>query len=147
MEKVVLDTNILIDGIKDEHSAAWKVVAKIFEKQVILCVSNQLRKEYETILRREISDENYRQRIHGIFNIAEEVYVNNVQRIVQDDPEDDKVIATALAASADVLISEDRHLLDLDPYGDLRIMRPAEFLNRDQQDSSWSDFAKMIGLR
>lgn len=147
MEKVVLDTNVLIDGIKDEHSAAWRIVEKIFSGQVVLCVSRQLRGEYETILRREISDENYRQRVYMVFNIAEEVRVNNIQRIVHDDSEDDKVIATALTASADVLISEDRHLLDLDPYGDLRIMRPTEFLNRDTQDSSWSDFAKMIGLR
>lgn len=147
MEKVVLDTNVLIDGIKDEHSAAWRIVEKIFSGQVVLCVSRQLRGEYETILRREISDENYRQRVYAVFNIAEEVRVNNIQRIVLDDSEDDKVIATALTASADVLISEDHHLLDLDPYGDLRIMRPTEFLNRDTQDSSWSDFAKMIGLK
>lgn len=147
MEKVVLDTNVLIDGIKDEHSAAWRIVEKIFSGQVVLYVSRQLRGEYETILRREIFDENYRQRIYMVFNIAEEVRVNNIQRIVHNDPEDDKVIATAITASADVLISEDRHLLDLDPYGDLRIMRPTEFLNRDTQDSSWSDFAKMIGLK
>jgi putative PIN family toxin of toxin-antitoxin system len=146
MEKIILDTNVLIDGIKDEHSAAWKIVEKVFSEQLILCVSRKLRREYETILRREISDENYRQRIHALFDIAEEVHVNGFQRIVQDDPEDDKVIATALAAQANVLISEDRHLLDLDPYGDLRIMRPAEFLNRETQDSSWGDFARMIGL-
>lgn len=147
MEKVVLDTNVLIDGIKDEHSAASQIVTKIFSGQITLCISRQLRREYETILHREISNEDYRQRIYALFNIAEEVRVDNIQRIVLDDPEDDKVIATALSASADVLISEDRHLLDLDPYGELRIMRPTEFINRDTQDSSWSDFARMIGLR
>lgn len=147
MEKVVLDTNVLIDGIKDEHSAGWRIIEKIFAGQLVLCISHKLRGEYEIILRREISDKNYRQRIYVLFNIAEMVRVDNVQRIVQDDPEDDKVIATALSASANVLISEDHHLLDLDPYGDLRIMRPIEFLNRDTQDSAWGDFAKMIGLR
>lgn len=147
MDKVVLDTNVLIDGIKDENSAAWRIVEKIFSEQIILCVSRPLRREYETILHREISDENYRQRIYKLFDVAEEVYINNIQRIVPDDPEDDKVIATALSVSADALISEDRHLLDLDPYGDLRIMRPTEFLNRNTQDSSWGDFAKMIGLK
>lgn len=147
MEKVVLDTNVLIDGIKDEHSAAWRIVSKIFAGQIVLCMSRQLRREYETILQREISDENYRQRIYTLFDIAEEVRVDNIQQIVREDPEDDKVIATALAASASTLISEDRHLLDLDPYGDLRVMRPAEFINRETQDSSWSDFARMIGLR
>jgi len=147
MEKIVLDTNVLIDGIKDEHSAAWRIVDKIFSGEIILCMSRQLKGEYKTILRREISDENYRQRIYTLFDIAEEVHVSNIQHIVQDDPEDDKVIATALHASADALVSEDRHLLDLDPYGDLRIMRPAEYLNRGTQDSSWGDFAKMIGLK
>jgi len=147
MEKVVLDTNVLIDGIKDEHSAAWKIVEKVFLGELTLCVSHKLRREYETILRREISDENYRQRIYSLFDIAEDIRVDNIQQIVKDDPEDDKVIATALSASASVLISEDRHLLDLDPYGELRIMKPAEFLNNNTQDSSWGDFARMIGLR
>jgi predicted nucleic acid-binding protein len=49
-------------------------------------------------------------------------------RVVPDDPEDDKLLAVAIAAGADVIVSSDRHLLGLDPYGSVRILRPAEFL-------------------
>ena len=49
-------------------------------------------------------------------------------RVVPDDPGDDKLLALALAAHADAVLTNDRHLLGLDPYGPVRILRPAEFV-------------------
>ncbi|MDO8512256.1 MAG: putative toxin-antitoxin system toxin component, PIN family [bacterium] len=146
MDKLVLDTNVLIDGIKDENSAAWQIINAVFERKVELYVSHPVVREYRRILQREISDPAYSERVLGLLDLAIKIDVHNIQRLVVDDPEDDKVIATALTAGADALISEDKHLLDLDKQYDLRIMKPKEYLNRNQQDSSWSDFAKLIGL-
>lgn len=146
MNKIVLDTNVLIDGVKDENSASWRIVEKCINGEALFFVSRPLKREYDRILRREINDENYLARISRLFSMAENVEIHGVERIVEEDPEDDKVLATALAAPADFLVSEDRHLLDLDPYGNLRIMKPKEFLNREEQDSSWETFAKMLGI-
>jgi predicted nucleic acid-binding protein len=49
--------------------------------------------------------------------------------VVPEDPEDDKLVAVGLAADADALITNDRHLLTLDPQGPLRILRPAAFVH------------------
>lgn len=147
MDKIVLDTNVLIDGIKDENSAAWQIINAVFEGKAELYTSHPLEREYRRILQREITDPLYGERIIALLDLAVKIEVHNIQHLVLDDPEDDKVIATALAASADVLISEDRHLLDLDRQFELRIIKPKEYLNRNEQDSSWSDFAKLIGLR
>ena len=46
------------------------------------------------------------------------------------DPKDHHVIAAAVAAEADFIVTGDRHLLELGSYEGLRIMTPAEFLDR-----------------
>ncbi|NBU72101.1 MAG: putative toxin-antitoxin system toxin component, PIN family [Bacteroidetes bacterium] len=46
------------------------------------------------------------------------------------DPKDDKFLELALAAKADVLVSSDQHLLEMNPFKGLRILQLSEF--RDQ---------------
>ena len=51
----------------------------------------------------------------------------SVPRVVPGDADDDEVIACALAAKADLIVSGDRHLLDLgDSYQGIPIVTPAE---------------------
>lgn len=45
--------------------------------------------------------------------------------VVAADPDDDHVIAAAVAARADLIISGDRHLLALARRGTIRILDPA----------------------
>lgn len=47
------------------------------------------------------------------------------------DPDDDVVLATALAARADCLITGDSDLLDLDAFRGIPILRPAAFWELD----------------
>ena len=46
------------------------------------------------------------------------------------DPTDDQVLACALAAHADLIVSGDAHLLDLKRFHDIDIVTPAEALRR-----------------
>ena len=54
--------------------------------------------------------------------------------VVLSDPDDDNVLACALAAQADVVVSGDRHLLQLGAYSAIPIL-PADVLI-DQMDLS-----------
>ena len=47
---------------------------------------------------------------------------------VASHPEDDMVLATALSAEAEYLVSGDRELRDLRSYGQVKIVSPATFL-------------------
>ncbi len=49
-------------------------------------------------------------------------------RPVCRDPEDNKFLSLAFEAEADAIVSSDEDLLVLDPWGEVRILRPAEFL-------------------
>jgi predicted nucleic acid-binding protein len=50
-------------------------------------------------------------------------------RIVPADPDDDHVIACAIAAQADLIVSGDRHLLTLGSHGTICILTPREALS------------------
>jgi len=49
-------------------------------------------------------------------------------RAVPDDADDDHVVAAAVAAGADVIVSGDQHLLGVGLYQGIQILRPVEAL-------------------
>jgi predicted nucleic acid-binding protein len=53
-----------------------------------------------------------------------------VPPVVGSDPDDDQIVAAAVAADADLLVSGDRHLLSLASHRRIRIVTPAEALAR-----------------
>jgi predicted nucleic acid-binding protein len=62
--------------------------------------------------------------------LAVSVSPESAPRVVAADPDDDQVIAAAVAAKADLVVSGDRHLLDFGARGSIRIISPAEALTR-----------------
>ena len=49
-------------------------------------------------------------------------------RVVTNDPDDDHVIACAVAANAKSIVSGDKHLLTITPYQNISILSPANAL-------------------
>lgn len=49
-------------------------------------------------------------------------------KVVIADPDDDVVVACAVAGDADYIVSGDRHLLKLGEHNDIPILRPTIFL-------------------
>ena len=45
------------------------------------------------------------------------------------DPDDDKLLETALMGEADCLVTGDRDLLEMSPFNDIPILTPADFLD------------------
>ena len=66
-------------------------------------------------------------RVIEILDDAEAVELHNVPAVSRD-PKDDKFLATAVAAGAEYLVTEDNDLLVLDPYEGLRIVTAGRFL-------------------
>ena len=48
--------------------------------------------------------------------------------IIKEDPSDDKFIRCAEAGKATIVISGDKHLIDLGSYGQVKILTPSVFL-------------------
>lgn len=51
-------------------------------------------------------------------------------QVVRADPADDRVLEAARAFDADVIVSGDRHLLDLETWSEIEIVSPAELIAR-----------------
>jgi len=49
--------------------------------------------------------------------------------VINEDPEDNKILECALAARADIIISGDKHLLNLGKFKKTRILTPTEFFD------------------
>jgi putative PIN family toxin of toxin-antitoxin system len=126
--KVVLDTNTLVASAYAEQSASRRIVEACLRGELVAVVSPALRREYEQILAVAVRVHDHDRALRQFLQQALVVEPAETPRVVPDDPDDDKLLAVAIAAGADVIVSSDRHLLGLDPYGSVRILRPTAFL-------------------
>ena len=65
------------------------------------------------------------ERVHRLLDGAEVVEPARTPRVVPDDPDDDKLVAAALAAGA-LLVTNDAHLLAIAGHEGLKVVRPAD---------------------
>lgn len=128
--RVVLDTNLLVGSAYAPHSASRRILEGCLRGDLLPVVSAALRREYEWILPRAVRGREQQAMLRDVLERALCVEPAEVPRVVRDDPGDDKLLAVALAAGADALITSDRHLLSLAPQGRLAILKPADFLRR-----------------
>ena len=155
MNRVVLDTNVLVSSAYDELSASWKIVGACMRGELTAIVSPALQGEYEEILAKAVKIRGHEEQIRKFLSAVETVHPATVPHVVRDDPEDDKVLAAAVEGKADAVVTNDRHLLDLDPYrpeagsAPIRIVRPLtlENLRSEERGSGWQDLARLIGIR
>lgn len=125
--RVVLDTNLLVGAAYAPGSASRALIEACRRGELIAVLSPALKREYEFMIRRAVRRRDYEAALRELLERAEVVEPTETPRVVPDDPGDDKLVAAARAAGADALITNDQHLLRLDPLGPLRIVRPAEY--------------------
>lgn len=131
--RVVLDTNVLLSGLMFPDGAPGRVVGAWREGRFDLVISiHQLAEIGRTLaypkIRRILGwdDERIERFIRQLYIRAQIVDLDGIAVEVPSDPDDAPILATLVAARADVLISGDRDLLVLrDRYA---ILSPAEFV-------------------
>jgi putative PIN family toxin of toxin-antitoxin system len=94
--------------------------------------SPALRREYEFIINRAARKSKYRKSLQRLIDSAEVIECNAREMGIEvpADPDDAKVLATAVAGKVDALIGNDHHLLDLAGESTVPILRPGEFLRQ-----------------
>ncbi len=138
--RVVADTNTVVSGLL-WHGPPRQVLDKARDGIVELTTSAQLLAELEDVLRREkfaqrleAAGVNARELVLGYAALAAIVKPEGIAPVVQGDPEDDQVLACALAAHAEAIVSGDHHLLELGEYQGIPILTPAQLLARTAVD-------------
>lgn len=130
--RLVLDTNTVISGLL-WHGTPGKLIDAAHTKYTLLCTSALLLSELRGVLTRE----KFAKQLEGRGLNAIEVFDGYaalttivvpaiIQPTIANDPSDDAVLACALGAKAELIVSGDRHLLDLQEYQGIRIVTAAE---------------------
>ncbi len=124
--KIVLDTNVLIDGLKDEYSYQKRIIDAVIAGEIEAFANRQTLQENHLILKQLIDNPEYEQQLNDFF--AQVNYVVNRHQIrVVADPEDNKILESAVEAGADYLVTSDNDLLNLKQYENVVITNPAGF--------------------
>ncbi len=76
---------------------------------------------------------NTAQLAHRYALLAQHVIPANIGTHIQDDTDDDALLACALAAEADLIVSGDAHLRELKHYHRIQIVNPTEALQENER--------------
>lgn len=110
MEALVLDTNSLIQSLpkKSRYHDLW---ISLFDGRNIMCVSNEILEEYEEILEAKTTRELASLVVKAIINNPNTHFITPYYNfnLIQTDPDDNKFVDCAIAASAKYIVTEDRH--------------------------------------
>jgi uncharacterized protein len=137
MVRAVLDSSVLVSAFLTPNGTSARLLPAARAGLFTLCLSRELIDETIGILiekrarlsnRYRYGDDRIRRFERHLMALAEIVENLPDLRAVPDDPADDKIVATAVAAAATVLVAGDRHLLALGEFGAIRILTPREFL-------------------
>jgi len=125
----VFDTNVLIAAIITEGICSKLLHrARIGEFSLILCPF--IMKELRRILSKKfrLSHEELALAMEPISEAISQVIEHNLKITdICRDADDDNIIACAVAAKADYLVTGDSDLLDIKRYKDIKIITPRDF--------------------
>jgi putative PIN family toxin of toxin-antitoxin system len=128
--KVVLDTNVFISGIFF-NGPPYRILEAWHAGKVQLVVCLEILAEYREVavrLNRKYRGVDILPIIHLVAGRAEIVRTDPFPQAVCEDPKDDVFLACALAGKTRIIVSGDRHLLNVSGFSGIEILRPKAFV-------------------
>jgi putative PIN family toxin of toxin-antitoxin system len=134
--KIVVDTNIFVSGW------LWGgIPARLFRlartHQLIICASEAILAELENTLNKQKLQAKLQSlgfTVNGLMSGTREIVevypISSIDVPELRDVNDNMILATAIAADADVIVTGDRDLLVLQEYEGIPIVTAKEFLER-----------------
>jgi len=135
MKRVVLDTNVIVSGTF-WTGPSFAILELADSGKIGVITSLPIIREYQDVIgRSEILDKTTQSQrktagdtVRKLLTKAEVVEPRHEIYAVKDDPDDNKIIETAVAGKAEYIITQDKHLLFLKNYANIQIMTPENFL-------------------
>jgi|ERR1017187_10322780 putative PIN family toxin of toxin-antitoxin system len=125
----VLDTNIYIAAFahpKGRNAAVWNAA---IDGRYQLVVSPAIIRETAKVLRRDFAwrEDRVQMAIRVVAQTARIIVPNIVLDVVAADPDDNRILECAVDGRADIIVSNDHHLLDLRMYAAIPIVAGVDF--------------------
>lgn len=134
---VVVDTNVLLKGLLSNINPSRKVINLALSGKIVIAGSQLTMEEFhEKIVMDRFKDFYEKQKFSAEMlantysNIVTLITISDGNKAVSvcRDPDDDEFLRVALEKGAKIIISEDKDLLDIGRYEDVRILRPKKFI-------------------
>jgi len=127
--KAVLDTNIYVAAFanpKGPNAAVWNAA---IDGRYELLVSPAIIRETAKVLRRDFAwrEDRVQVVIRVVAQTARIIVPRSALSVVTADPDDNRILECALDGRADIIVSNDHHLLDLRTYAAMPIVAGVDF--------------------
>ena len=134
MHRVVIDTNVIISGVIQKSGFPFKVVKLWEDEKFVLITSAATIEEAGRVLnypkiskKYKLTDDDIKRSITNLLRYSTLIDDPPAINAIKEDPEDNKILAAAVAGKADYIISGDAHLLGLRRYEGIEIVTPKGF--------------------
>ena len=129
--RVIIDTNVILSAIFF-GGIPGRILEAYRDGKLTLVLSPEILEEYRATAARlaEKFDVEYVALLDWIAIHSEMEQSLPLSVPVCADPDDDKFIACALASNAKIICSGDRHLLDVNGYQEIEVLRPRAFADK-----------------
>lgn len=129
--RIVLDTNVFISGVFFS-GPPYQILKTWRDGKVQLVISQEILEEYQRV-GETLADQFPGVDLGPILEIltvkAKLTLSPSLPEPVSDDPDDDKFLACALASKAKLIVSGDKHLLNVSGYRGIDIIKPRQFVD------------------
>jgi len=130
--EVVLDTNVLVSSALSDGKP-FDILRLAEQGEIISVTSPAIIAELRDVLTRDrlpFSEDQVDELVTKVLSISRVIEPEVNLEVVEDDPDDDKILECAVAGDVDYLVSGDSHLLDLENHRGIPIYSPDEFLTQ-----------------
>lgn len=129
--RFVADNNVLISNLLLYNSVPARALRMALERGIMLTSTAALDELTEVLSRPKfdsyVSVTARSEFIRKIHRISVEVEIIRKVQVCRD-PKDDKFLEIAVNGDADLILTGDKDLLVLDPFEDIAIIKPGDFL-------------------
>lgn len=132
--EAVLDTNVVVSALISPKGPPAEIIRAWRAHSFTWVTSQPLIDELERTLRyprlkRYLAwtDTDLKEFLALIRRQARVVSPSRTLEVIEEDPDDNRVLEAAVEGQAGYIVSGDRHLLQLGKHGDIRIVTPARF--------------------
>ena len=131
---MVLDTNVLVSAFLSRSGTPNQILRlarrsyQLFISREILEETNRVLHELNVQKRGKLDEEDIQEFLNSLYAVAGVVENLPALQVIEADPDDDPILACAVGAQADYLVSGDVHLKQLEAYEGILIVSPSEFL-------------------
>lgn len=127
MKNIILDTNVLVAGLRSALGTSHRLLTLIGSEQIQLHVSTPLIAEYDEILQRELPHVAFQEVVNYICQVAIKHKIFYLWRPLLKDPDDDFLLELAVKSQASIVTWNVKDFKAANKFG-IQVITPKDLL-------------------